>query len=245
MRGLRACGYATTDQWPERGHAGDVLVIWNRYYEYDDLATRFEKQGGVVLVAENGYFGNDVNGVKWYALACGYHNGAGVWPLTDATGEPRRHLLGIDVMPWRTSRKGDVLVLPQRGIGPRGVAMPHSWPNDVLVRLRAFTSRRMRVRVHPGVSQPDVSLEDDLASCAFAVTWGSGAALHALRLGVPVFYDMPHWIGSRAAYPLTHDLEDPFLGDRELMLENVACAMWRLDEIESGHGIRTVVACSS
>ena len=246
MRGLAACGFSVTDQWPERGPHGDVLVIWNRYYEYDELATRFEKQGGRVLVAENGYFGNQVNGVYWYALALGYHNGAGIWPTTDLDGSTRRQLLGVEVLPWHANRRGDVLVLPQRGIGPPGVAMPLTWANDVLVRLRALTSRRVRVRPHPGQSRPDVSLQDDLANCALAITWGSGAALHALRLGVPVFYDMPHWIGQGAAMPLGRatGLDEPYTGSRDVMFENVACAMWRLDEIESGHGIRTVLACS-
>jgi hypothetical protein len=66
------------------------------------------------------------------------------------------------------------------------------------------------------------------------VTWGSGAALKALAMGVPVFHTFPQWIGAGAANPLGSDLEKPFRGDRLPMFRRLAWAMWPLHELESG-----------
>lgn len=239
--GLRRAGYDVTAEWPQRGVTGDVLIIWNRYYEYAELARRFEKGGGLVLVAENGYLGVEWNGHRWYALSAHQHNGAGVWPRGDAS---RWERYGVELAPWRKPGR-EIVVLPQRGIGPPGVAMPDKWDTETCVRLAARTRRPVRVRPHPGQNRPDVSLEQDLANAWAAVTWGSGAAIKALAFGVPVFHDFPQWIGAPAARPLSADLEQPFRGDRLPMFHALAWAMWTVEEIASGDPfVRLVEACA-
>ena len=84
-KGLKAAGY-TLDSSPPKGRPGDVLLQWNRYWGGHDQATRFEAEGGVVLVAENGYLNADGSSPKfavhphgpkptdYYAIGLGFHN---------------------------------------------------------------------------------------------------------------------------------------------------------------------------
>jgi hypothetical protein len=218
--GLSRAGYAVVGSLPDPG-PGDALLIWNRYGQHHAEATRFESAGATVLVAENGYLGKDFAGGDWFALAKGHHNGAGQWP----DGGPERwDSLGIEPAPWRTSGT-DALVLPQRGIGEPGIAMPRSWP----------AGHYGRVRPHPGmgVSRP---LANDLDRAKYAVTWGSGAALKALLYGVPVFHAFPKWIGAQAALPIDQLGSEPKRddADRLAMFRRLAHAMWTLDEIATG-----------
>jgi hypothetical protein len=72
------------------------------------------------------------------------------------------------------------------------------------------------------------------------VTWGSGAGIKSIVAGIPVFHEMPNWIGAPAAKLGLDDIEQPFLGDRQPMLNRLAWAQWDLDEIASGEAISWV-----
>ena len=89
-----------------------------------------------------------------------------------------------------------------------------------------------------------VKLEDDLRDAWACITWGSGAALKALTLGIPVFHGMPNWIGAGAALPMHADLEHPARGDRLPAFRRLAWAMWNLQEIESGEPFRRLLCAS-
>ena len=230
----------------------DLLVIWNRYGRGDDLASQFEKAGSAVIVVENGYIGASENAYAkqfatkeqrpdshLYTLSLNHHNGAGTWWI----GWPDRwRQQGIEVKPWRTAGE-HVLILPQRGIGPAGVAMPQDWPEKTLQRLRTLTKRSVRVRAHPGNEPAQRPLEADLEACWCAVTWGSGAAIKALCAGVPVFCDWRQWIGAPAASVLRDSVETPMRCDdcRTRMLDRLAWAQWTIAEIATGEPIRLLL----
>lgn len=234
QRGLRACGYQVQGAPAHDPKSGDVLVIWNRYGGNEAIATRYEQAGAVVLVAENGYLGREWNGAAWYALARNHHNGGGAWYIG---GEDRWAKHGTALKPWRTDGE-HVLVLPQRGIGPQGVAMPKDWSARIHGRLR--TERPIRVRPHPGEGAA-YPLEHDLRDAWCVVTWGSGAAIKAAVAGVPVFYDFPRWIGAGLGKPFAGDVEDCAYPDRERALGHVIWGQWRLDEIEAGVPFRVLL----
>jgi hypothetical protein len=250
MSGLEAAGCQILTDYQGAVTPRDILVIWNRYDSFADAAKVFERGGGAAIIAENGFAGHRYTeyakpmtaaGDQLYALAIGYHNGAGKWP----TGEPggwRRH--GIEPQPWRQG--GDyILVLPQRGIGPNGVRMPDGWIDETVRRLEHLTTREIRLRAHPGNNPATVPLEDDLDGAWATVTWGSGAAIRGLIYGVPCFHTMPSWIGAPAALPLEGaDLEDPLRDDtlRERMLDRLAWAQWSDREISSGEPFRRLLA---
>jgi len=207
-----------------------VLVIWNRYGNYDRIATQAEAAGAAVIVAENGYLGREWNGGRWYAMSLHRHNGAGEWW---PSGPSRWMRIGVPLEPWR--RAGShVLVLPQRGIGTPPVAMPQDWMRT----LKVITDREVRVRAHPGERGGGVPLAQDLDGAWACITWASGAALKALIAGVPVFHACAQWIGAPASLSWPADVEQPLLGERQPMFERLAWAMWELHEIESGAAFR-------
>lgn len=233
-----AAGLAAIGGTPAGVNDCDVLVIWNRYGGWEKDADRVERRGGRVLVAENGYMGNEFAGSRWYAIGVGQHNGAGWWPVG---GPERWDSLGVELAPWREGR--EIVVLPQRGIGPFGVAMPARWTREAMDKLARLTKRPVRVREHPGQGEGK-PLAEDLADCHAVVTWGSGAAIKALALGVPVYYDFPDWIGGPAGLRFGVDMSAPLRDDeaRLQMFRRMAWAMWRLDEIGSGEAFRKLCA---
>ena len=98
------------------------------------------------------------------------------------------------------------------------------------------------MRPHPG-TKPAKPLADDLKGAAAVATWGSGAALKALALGIPVFYDFPRWIGAGAGTTLDCRIKAPLRCDasRLAMFRRLAWAQWRLSEIESGEAFDRVL----
>lgn len=203
-RGLQAAGLK-----PGNASNCDVFVTWNRIHSMNQLARQVEARGGVVLVAENAAWGKGFLGEAWFSLARTYHNTAGMFPVG---GPERWDSLGVDLAPWRPDG-GETVGLTQRGIGSPPTAQPRDWHPPGCDRIRA----------HPGVN-PCVPLETDLARASRVVTWGSGAAIKALMLGIKVESHMPRWIGE----------QDNTDAGRLNMLRSLAWAQWRMAEIESG-----------
>lgn len=248
VAGLSRLGYSVTCQTaaPRIVDRGDVLVTWNRSPWQETMCRQVEQAGGFVMVAENGWIGADEDGHQLYALCRSHHNGIGTWPTGDGA---RWASMGVELKPVR--RDGDfILVLPQRSIGEPGVAMPVGWRDDVIRRLRPLTDRRIVVREHPG-KMPRPPLEPALDGCWAAVTWGSGAGIHAIAAGVPVFYDLPGWIGGTAGMLLPLMEEDGFLDawldvhNRLAMFETLAWAQWRVREIASGEAFEWLLSLRS
>lgn len=208
--GLRRHGYEIHLGLPGQPRDGDVLVTWNRIGDGDRAARRFEGRGLPVLVAENAAWGNTFAGHDWYTIARNQHNTAGRF---DVGGPERWDALGVDLEPIRGI--GDLVILPQRGIGSPPTAMPFGWAE------RAQERHGGRIRKHPGRT-PCKPLRDDLSHAGVVVTWGSGAAILAALWGCTVHSEMPGWIGRHSP-------------DQRLeMFRRLAWAQWRMDEIESG-----------
>lgn len=219
--GLSKVGYSISRGYPRQPKDGDLLLGWNRYGGTHMAAQAFERRGCPVLIAENCYI--RPHGEKWYALALNHHNGAGKWYVG---GPERFDAMGVELMPWRP--RGETVILAQRGIGERGVAQPSGWVHTV---------RKLgRIRSHPGARDDRMPLEQDLARAGQVVTWGSGAAIKALAMGIPVFHGLKRWIGAQAS----RHLDDIALGpkkddaDRLECFRRLAWAQVSIDEIRSG-----------
>lgn len=241
--GLARLGYDVAPRIRHPISPDDVLVIWNRKAQEELAARRFEEAGARVIIAENGYIGKSPSGAKLYALALGHHNGVGRWPVGGperlehqmATGwKPPAIPFGATLLPWR-GQGGHILILPQRGIGAGGVAMPYTWPRKVQERLRRITDRPIRIRQHPGDTKVEPWGAFDGAWAA--VTWGSGAAIKAIVAGLPVFHELPGWIGAGASTFGLGPIEQPWMGDRLPMLQRLAWAQWSAEEIQSGEAL--------
>lgn len=215
-QGLERLGHTVVSGFTQTPDPDDVLVTWNRIGQVDAAAKNYRQ----VIVAENAAWGNDFLGGRWYSLARDYHNTAGRFPVG---GPDRWDSLGVELAPWRSGT--EVVILPQRGIGPPGVAMPHGWAERTRGRVGG------RIRQHPG-RNACVALQDDLARAGCVWTWGSGAAVKALLWGVPVHSEMPEWVGQ----------QDNTDRGRLAMLRRLAWAQWRLEEIASGEAFERLLA---
>jgi len=237
LTGLVRVGYRVVSS----GHAqgpDDLFICWNKYAANEQMADSWERAGGTALIVENGYAGRDAEGRQYYAIAAHGHNGSGWWPQGD---EDRWAALGIALQPWREETPdGHILVCAQRGIGSREMASPPNWDGNAARRLRAMTSRPIRIRPHPGNKPAVIPLETDLAGAHACVIWSSGAGVKALIAGVPVYYDAPYWVCSPAAakaasFGTVHDVWDAPDDNRRLAaLRRMAWAQWSVAEIESG-----------
>lgn len=223
-RGLTAAGYRV-DPDLANPTPDDLLILWNRNKHHEPVARLFESRGARVLVVENGYLGKQWLDGGWYAISLSHHNGAGTWP---DGGPARWDALGVKLGPWQEG--GKILILGQRGIGEPGIASPPAWAENTRKRIGGV------IRPHPGRTGVGRPLERDLEGAGCVVTWASGAALIALMLGYPVFYEFPRWIGATASLPLSAWGQVPKRDDgaRLAMFRRLAWAMWRLDEIRSG-----------
>lgn len=219
VRGLERHGYTVIDGLCHAPRDRDIFVTWNLIRDGRYCAHRFEQAGRPVIVAENAAWGNDFAGEHWYTLARGRHNTAGMFLVGDGA---RWDALGVELAPWRADA-GETVVLPQRGIGAPGTAMPAGWVDQ--------HRHRGRVRRHPG-QLPVRSLEEDLARASCVITWGSGAAIKALTWGIRVESHMPNWIGE----------QDNTDAGRLAMFRRLAWAQWKLSEIAHGEPFARLLA---
>jgi hypothetical protein len=233
--GLKRHGFEISDRFSRTPSRGDVLLLWNRPRSMDTVASGYARAGGRVIIAENGYLPHGEH--KQFALALDHHNGRGRFFPSD---DPR---LIWPVKPWREA--GDhILILAQRGIGELTVAQPFRWPMRAQEKLRALTSRPIRIRQHPG--QRDLPLEPDLDGAHAVITWGSGSAIKAIVAGIPCFFGLAGWIGADGALPIgqfAERIESPFMGDRAPMLARISWAQWSGAEIASGAAFERLLAC--
>lgn len=236
-KGLRAAGYNVVADPPGRTDPTDLLVIWNRYFQNHDIATRAEARGTRVLVAENGFFARPSLGGMHYALALHGHNGIGTWPEGDGA---RWAELGVELKPWRTDGR-HILVAPNRTFGMPGFSMPPEWPKAAVDALRKYTKREVRHRAHPGNDAPRIPLEEDLRDAWAVVIWTSSVGVHALCAGIPVICCAPRWIAKAATSESLAAVEAPPMPDRLRPLERLAWAQWTLDEIQSGEAFRCLL----
>lgn len=227
-QGLESLGYTISHRPQAEPTSADVLVLWNRLPTHDPAARAYEGAGAQVLVFEHSWIGRE----DVYACCLSHHNGAGTWHVGQETRWPS---FGIVVNPWR--KEGDhILVVPQRGMGVPPVAMPRTWTADVVSRLTMLTKRPILVRYPQDRIHP---IEPLFRGAHAVVTWASGGGVKAIINGIPVFYEMPHWIGAYAAVNGLANLEFPYLGERDTFFHRMSWAMWHAHEIADG----TVFRC--
>lgn len=238
--GLRAAGFDVIQGRVDRARPGDLLLIWNRYGGNAGLAERFERDGGRVLVAENGYLGYGGVAPKFavhpagpkptdfYCVGLGWHNDDRCWTV----GGPERWArLGLNIKSWRV--EGDhVLILPNRSFGVPGRIMPPDWARRTAERLQKATRRPVRVRAHPGNDAPSVPLANDLRGAWAAVVWSSSAGVHSLLAGIPTYCEGPFWSMKSAA--ASGPIDVPETPDRLPAFERLAWGQWECQEIETG-----------
>lgn len=243
LSGLSAAGYEVHERNPDRARPGDVLCIWNRYAQVEQIADRFEAEGGTVIVAENGFLSRGGGTPKfdvhesatpesYYSLAIGGYNGSGRWFVG---GRERLDALEIEIKPWREPG-GHLLVCPNRGFGSRVMCPPANWRDQAAARWKSYPGEA-RFRDHPGNRRPARQLHEDLAGCSAISIWASSAGVHALVAGIPVYCDAPKWICKGATVEavggLPHET-DAWDAARLQAMIGLSWHQWQIKEIESG-----------
>lgn len=225
--GLKARGFKLVDRL-DKPEPGDVLVIWNRYAGYAEVADNFERRGAAVLAAENCPFGNSWRGGVWYSLAR-WHVALTGGEIRDG-GASRWDSWGVELSPFRDGK--ETVILAQRGFGHPDIGSPAGWAESV---QRKFGGR---IRQHPGTGHAK-PLAEDLLKAREVVTWSSAAAVQALTMGVPVWHAHPQFVCAEASRPLADFPGEPKRDDtaRLTCLRRLAWAIWSLAEIESGEAI--------
>jgi len=237
MDGCRSIGldpvHVSGPVYPARN---SICIAWNRHLASGTCADAVEREGGRVIVMENGYCGKDSAGRQYYALARDQHLGAGRWfPQDD---DSRWRALGIELKPWRTAGT-HILVCESRGFGSARTQMPNGWRDKIRRELQTWTSRPIRFRSHPaarGVSGV-CDLADDLKDAHAVVIWASNAGTAALIAGVPVVACFGQWLLQGACGNAIQDVDRPNMPDRRPAFVRLSWAQWTLDEIATGFPI--------
>jgi hypothetical protein len=260
-QGALAAGHSfIAGQMPKNIDQETVLLIWNRYGEGHRCALEVERRGGIVLVAENGYYGEGGTSPKfdvypdgpkpnhYYALSCGYHN--------DDTRIPRNHWMGsrlaklglwLDDLPAFRVGGDYVLVCPNRSFGVPGRMMDPRWCDKIVPKLRQHSSVPVVVRDHPGNEPPKKPLGEDLKGAGMVVIWSSSVGVHALVQGIPVVCCAPYWVCKTGSI----DESELFSGAvttgddlyrlRAAALSNMSCLQWTCEEIADGTAFRNLL----
>lgn len=190
-----------------------------------------------------------------YSINSVYPN-SGIYFFKDITPrwQPFSSWHNVNEKPWRTSGN-HVLVLAQRphGWNMFGNDQMH-WINETIKRIKFFTDRPIRIRMHPGdgtrQSQIDViksqwgnyveissadNIKADLENCWAAVGYNSTPNVVAAIEGVPVYVEDPqHSWAQDIAFTKLDDIENPVLPDRTQWLEKIANIHWSNQEVVEG-----------
>jgi len=226
-----------------------AVVTWNKYGFSDRFATQCKAVGGKHIVMENGYLRRNE---KYYLMNLDGFNGNETvnWNFSP----DRWDKLNIELKPWKTTGKY-ILVCAQRGkYNYSPMAMPATWPDTVLEKIRQQTDRKIIYKPHPERVLMPVNLPvncevvhhkeplDDLLENAFAtVVWTSNAATESLLAGVPVFYCGPTIACKDLAKHGVGDIEYPYYAtNRDKIFHNLAWRQWHVSEIQSGEAWRYV-----
>lgn len=232
LAGLKRAGYEIKSGWPADNR--DLLVVWNRHGHVDSEAAEWERRGGTVIVAENGYLGKDAEGRQLFAMSIHGHNGSGWFPIGDGDRFAR---LGVQLHPWReVAADAPLLLCAQRGIGSKTMASPARWIENSTKKLAELGCTNLRIRRHPGQVPPKTTLLEDLEGVRAAVIWSSAAGITALTQGIPVVYTAPHWICADAAVRGLPSINELVRDDARRLraLQKMAWGQHTVAEIESG-----------
>jgi hypothetical protein len=234
-RGLEKHGWSVGFDTMHNRRAYDLLVVWGTR-RAPDIA-RQKAAGGEVCVLERGYLGNRF---EWTSVSFGGGlNGRGVFrgPVNDPS-RWNEHFAGL-MKPWKDDPKGYALLLQQV---PGDMSLRGTDIDSFYEKAKATFKplMRVKVRVHPNLKPSAgeafqaarLSLQDDLAGAAFAITWNSNAAVDAVLAGVPaIAMDR----GSMAWDVTGHELKAPPAPDRAGWASAIAWKQWRKEELESGY----------
>lgn len=221
--------------------SSDWLILWNKKRGADEQrADAWERAGGTVIVAENGYYAKVDK--TYYAISVHGHAGSGWFPIGD---EDRFAKLGAVVKPWRpVGEKGrEVLVRDQRGIGSSLMASPPNWGRKTVAQINAWVGgKRVTLMAHPGDKNKYALDAAALKNADACVIWSSAIGVRALIEGIPVWFAAPHWVCQEGAARFKNFAVANRDDEARLRaLRRMSWGQWHHDEIASGEPFARII----
>lgn len=244
-QGLRQQGHVIVNE------NEDVAVIWSvlwagRMRANQQIYQNCINENKPVLIIE---VGNLQRGHTW-RLSLNNINNLGFFGNHENLDHSRSKKLGVELKPYLTKRRGEILIACQHQESLQWQGMPamKDWVADTIKRIQEHTHRRIIVRYHPRSSFPfkqsGVMIErpvrmpntyddfDIFYHYHCVVNHNSGPAVQATINGVPVLCDQ-----SSLAADLSikwSELDNPYVPDRTEWFVKLCHTEWTVEEIRQG-----------
>ena len=275
IQGVQACGDEGVIVDDATYRPSDVAVILGWVHEHGKTASHLQLRqqildgqrayNGRTVIADSNLFlyKNTTNPGYWLRYSFD-----GIFPNTgqycDTAPEPARwsavqQNLNIHLKPWRTQGNHILLCLQRDGGWSMGGVEVLDWAMKIILQLRRYTNRTIRIRAHPGdkrakkycdrlmklcvgrrllnveLSTPDTSLEHDLKNCWAVVNHNSSPAVGAAIEGIPVFVTDPERSQVREIAETRLDkIETPITPDRDAWIQRLSQFHWSHQELQDG-----------
>lgn len=214
--------------------------------------------GKHTMVVELAYIRGKVMGTVQQSLTWDGVNNRGLHPV----GPPERwHAMAksVKAAPWTDGCRGSAVIFGQVSDDRTLIPITRRWgsPNAFLQwatdRIRAVSNLSVFFKAHPSeiakkkgkyfrpqgaVDVSRHSMDSVLRKAQFAVVANSGAGVHALLAGVPVFAADPGFMGWRCALHDLSDLGNISLYDRSSCFSQIAHSQWSMKELGNGVALR-------
>jgi len=253
----------------------DVAVILGWVHEHGKSAPHLEFRqrildtqrlsGGRTIIADSNLFLYKDTSDPGYFLRYSYD---GVFPNTgeycnSSTTDERWNIiqsqLNVTLRPYRQTGNHILLCLQRNGGWSMAGDDVVTWTLLTINQIRQYSSRPIRIRVHPGdkqapvytneilrscathqykdiqISNPKTALTQDLKHCWAVVNHNSNPTVSALIEGFPVFVTDPEKSQCRdVANTDLSQIETPILFDRQAWIQKISQCHWSHAELRSG-----------
>lgn len=244
------------------GHTVDILPSSAREYDYDyacmvgvksgDLFHNMKKRGVIPIIFDKGYSRHKRDGwCEYWRASVGAHNPT----LTTLTKfeypSDRFEAMGLEVKPWRDT--GNHILIcgsSEKYHSFYGTHHPTTYAKKLVARIKEYSNRPIIYRPKPSwkgatplagtiYSDSKQPLAEVLRDCHCVVTHGSNASFEAALLGIPSVI-----VGEAVMRPCSsislHDIEHPYLGDRDPVFNALGYHQWTNEELASGEAFETI-----
>jgi hypothetical protein len=244
-QGLRQQGHVIVNE------NEDVAVIWSvlwagRMRANQQIYQNCINENKPVLIIE---VGNLQRGHTW-RLSLNNINNLGFFGNHKDLDHSRSNKLGVELKPYLTKRRGEILIACQHQESLQWQGMPamKDWVADTIEKIKQHTHRRIIVRYHPRSSFPfkqsGVMVErparipntyddfDIFYNYHCVINHNSGPSVQAAINGVPVLCDQ-----SSLATDISikwSELDNPYVPDRTDWFVKLCHTEWTVEEIRQG-----------
>ena len=232
--------------------SADVNVIWSVLFNGRMAGNKkVWKQTKSTIVLE---VGGIKRGTTWKVGLNGINRDAYFGPNNN--NDTRHRLLGLSLKPWRTSGEF-ILIAGQHDKSLQWQNMPpmSNWFLETYDEIRKHTERPILFRPHPRCQLPHIerglknvhrqqprkisgSYDDydmDFNDIWATISYSSNPGIHSILNGVPAFVGTSSLAYTAANdIDFLHDIEQPFMPDRQQWLNDYAHTEYTLEEIAQG-----------